>query len=339
MLNAIPAFARTTGLVAGLAVVAGSAAWAQDLPGEGKEATPVVSSIAGEQFQTRIVSEGLRRLGYEVREPLEIEYAAGHVALANGDAHWMAVHWDPLHTAFFNNAGGTDKLVKVGTLVPNSTQGYLIDKKTAEKHNITSIDQLKDPEIAKLFDADGDGKADLTGCTPGWGCERVIEHHLDEYGLRDTVRHNQGSYSAIIADTIARYRQGEPILYYTWTPYWVSGVLVPGEDVVWLSVPYTSLPEGEEGADTTLPDGTNVGFSINDQKIVANKEWLEDNPAARRFMELVRIPVNDVSAQNLKMERDGEDSAEDINRHVREWIEAHQDEFNQWIEEAKAAAS
>ena len=90
---------------------------------------------------------------------------------------------------------------------------------------------LKDPKIAAKFDEDGDGKADLAGCVPGWGCERVIEHHLTEYGLRDTVTHNQGEYNAIIADTISRYKNGKPILYYTWTPYFVSGSLVPGKDI------------------------------------------------------------------------------------------------------------
>lgn len=45
----------------------------------------------------------------------------------------------------------------------------MIDKKTAEQYHITSIDQLKDPQIAKLFDTNNDGKADLTGCTPGMG--------------------------------------------------------------------------------------------------------------------------------------------------------------------------
>jgi ABC-type proline/glycine betaine transport system substrate-binding protein len=51
----------------------------------------------------------------------------------------------------------------------------------------------------------------------------------------------------MIADTMARYQNGQPILYYTWTPYWVSGALVPGKDVEWLDVPYTSLPDGETG--------------------------------------------------------------------------------------------
>ncbi len=125
-----------------------------------------------------------------------------------------------------------------GVYSDNAAQGYLIDKKTAEAHNITNIAQLQDPKIAKLFDADGDGKADLTGCNPGWGCEAMIEHHLDAYKLRDTVTHQQGTYSALIADTITRYKSGKPMLYYTWTPYWVSNELKPGKDVVWLEVPF-----------------------------------------------------------------------------------------------------
>ena len=91
--------------------------------------------------------------------------------------------------------------------------GYLIDKKTADQYKITHISQLSDPALAKLFDTNGDGKADLTGCNPGWGCELVIEHQLTAYKLRGTITHNQGSYAALIADTIARLKQGKPILY------------------------------------------------------------------------------------------------------------------------------
>ncbi|OLT68771.1 hypothetical protein BI334_30540 [Moorena producens 3L] len=37
--------------------------------------------------------------------------------------------------------------------------------------NTIKPEQLKNPKIAKLFDSDGDGKANLTGCNPGWGME------------------------------------------------------------------------------------------------------------------------------------------------------------------------
>jgi glycine betaine/proline transport system substrate-binding protein len=306
---------------------------ADALPGEGVTVQPLQSSIAEETFQTLLVTKALQRLGYDVKPIKEIEYAAGHIAIANGDATFLAVHWDPLHIDFYEKAGGDEKLFREGTYVPHGLQGYLIDKKTAEEHGISNLGQLKSPKIAKLFDTDSDGKADLTGCTPGWGCEQVIEHHLDAYGLRDTITHNQGSYAAIIADTIARYKQGESILYYTWTPYWVSGVLVPGKDVVWLQVPFSSLPGERSDVDTVLSDGSNYGFQANDQKIVANKTFAESHPDAAKLFSIMSVSNNDVSAQNLRM-RDGEDSIKDIERHVDAWIRANQEKMDSWIEEA-----
>lgn len=322
--------------LAATACVFAAVAAATPLPGEGVTVQPLKSSIAEETFQTLLVMKALERLGYDVEPIKEIEYAAGHVAIANGDGTFLASHWDPLHVDFFEKAGGSDKLIREGTYSPRGLQGYLIDKKTAAAHNITNLGQFKDPKIARLFDANGDGKADLTGCTPGWGCEQVIEHHMDAYGLRNTVTHNQGSYSAIIADTIARHNQGEPIFYYTWTPYWVSGVLVPGKDVVWLQVPFSSLPGERKNVDTTLPDGSNYGFQANDQRIVANREFAEAHPDAARLFSIMRVSSNDISAQNLRM-RDGEDSAKDIERHADAWIRANQAKFDGWIAEAMKA--
>lgn len=314
-------------------------ALAADLPGKGVKVQPVDQGLIEEQFQYEVLIAGLEQLGYQVKPILHMagEVVTSHLAVGRGDADFYAVHWDPLHLKFYQKAGGGTTMLKVGELTPGALQGYLIDKKTADKYNITNIDQLKDPKIAKLFDADGDGKADLSGCNPGWGCERVIEHQLTEYGLRDTVEHNQGTYFALIADTISRYKAGQSVLYYTWTPLWVSGTLVPGKDVEWISVPYTSLPGERQEVDTTLPDGRNSGFAVNLVRIIANKEFLDENPAARKFFELAKIPINDVSAENGQI-RAGEKTDADIKRHASQWIAAHQQEFDSWIDAAKKAA-
>ncbi|WP_310309599.1 glycine betaine/L-proline ABC transporter substrate-binding protein ProX [Hydrogenophaga laconesensis] len=312
-------------------------ATAQSLPGQGVKVQPLQSSIAEETFQTLLVSRALVKLGYDVQPIKEVEYPTAHVAIANGDATFMADHWDPLHADFYKNAGGDAKLYRQGAYSPGAAQGYLIDKKTADAHKITQIDQLKDPAIARLFDNNGDGKADLTGCNPGWGCEAVIEHHLDAYKLRDTVTHVQGSYAALIADTITRLKQGQPILYYTWTPYWVSGVLRPGQEVVWLQVPFSSLPGEQAKLDTKLPNGQNYGFVLNTQRIVANKQFTEQNPAAARLFEVMSLPVADINAQNLRM-RDGENKPQDVERHTDAWIKAHQKTFDGWVAQAMAAA-
>jgi glycine betaine/proline transport system substrate-binding protein len=323
-----------TGAALGGLMAAGSA-FAAEMPGEGVEVTPATSSIAEEIFQTKILMQGLEELGYEVNNHIELAYPTMHLGIANGDITFSSTHWDPLHKAFYEKAGGADTIWRSDAYIKNSLQGYLIDKKTADEHNISSIADLAKPEIAALFDADGDGKADLTGCNPGWGCERVIEHHMDEYGLRDTIKHNQGSYFALMADTITRHENGEPILYYTWTPLWVSGVLVPGDNVEWLEVPYTSLPDGQE-PDTELADGRNLGFAVNTQRIMATKEWIDENPAAAAFFNAADVPVNDVSAQNLLM-REGEDSIKDIERHAANWIDENREQFDSWLQAARDA--
>jgi len=329
---------RGLALTAGLsAALAAGPAIAADQPGKGINVIPLKSSIAEETFQTILVSKALKALGYNVEDIKELEYPAAYVAIANGDGTFMADSWDPLHKDFYQAAGGDAKIYRKGVYSKGALQGYLIDKKTADEHGITNLGQLKDPKIAKLFDANGNGKADLAGCTPGWGCEKVIEHQLDTFKLRDTVEHNQGSYSAIMADTIARHKQGKPVLYYTWTPYWVSGVLVPGKDVRWLNVPFSSLPGERKGVDTALPDGSNYGFQANEQKIAANRKFAEANPAAAKLFSIMTLSSNDISAQNLLMQK-GQNSQADIERHADAWIKAHQDTWNGWLKQARAAA-
>jgi glycine betaine/proline transport system substrate-binding protein len=310
-----------------------------DLPGEGVTVTSAHSSLQEERFQTEIVNRALQALGYETEEPAEIEYATMYVAIANGDLDYTPVNWEKLHAEFYENSGGDEQLTTLGVIVPNVLQGYQIDQATAEAEGITSLEQLQDPEIAALFDTDGDGKANLTGCNPGWGCELVIEHHLDAYDLRDTVEHDQGQYSALIADTITRYEQDEPVLFFTWTPLWLAGVLEPDTDTIWLEVPFTDLPD-EQGdiaeADTTA-EGVNLGFAVDRMRITANNDFIAENPAAAKLFELVQVPIEDISAQN-KLMQDGEDSADDIAGHVDQWIEDNQATFDGWVEEAQAAA-
>lgn len=320
------------------AILAGSLSFhvvAESMPGEGISVQAVQSPIAEETFQTMLVNEALRELGYDVKPIQEVDYSAGYTSIANGDITFMATNWYPLHNTMYENAGGDDVFYRQGHYISGAAQGYLIDKKTAEAHGIDNIEDFQNPDIARLFDTDGDGKADLTGCQAGWGCEGVIEHQLNAFGLRETVTHKQGQYAAIISDTITRYKNDEPIFYYTWTPYWVSGILVPGRDVVWLEVPYSSNPNG---TDTTLPNGRNYGFDINSERIVANRDWVEANPAAKKLFEVMTLSVNDVSAENMQI-RNGEDSQRAIMAHTKAWIEANRSTFDSWLEQARAAAN
>jgi glycine betaine/proline transport system substrate-binding protein len=202
---------------------------------------------------------------------------------------------------------------------------------------------LQDPEIAAVFDRSGDGKADLVGCSEGWACEQVVDHHLDAYGLNQTVTQTKGDYEELAGEAIDRYRNGEPVLLYNWTPHWFTSELVLGEDVAWLGVPFSSLPD-DPSADTTIGElpgcletPCDLGFGYNDIRSVANKTFLLENPPAARLLELIEIPLKDISDQNLKMFQ-GESYPADISRHAEVWIEQNRDLVDAWLDAARSAA-
>ncbi len=326
-----------------MALVAGAPNAFADQPGAGKT---VKASRAGWDtfwFAGEILRIGLEELGYEVEDPVTLTSAARYPALAAGDVHYTSDVVMPNESGFIEKAG--DAVELLGPIMqPGSIQGYLVDRKTAEAHGITHLDDIKRPEIGKLFDRDDDGKADLVGCNPGWSCEAVINHHFGVYDLGGTMQHLQGEYNVLVGDAVARYRAGEPIFIYAWYPNTATVEMAPGEDLVWLQVSKTDLPSGV--TDTALSgitgcaggaDPCNTGWSATTYLIGGNSDWLAENPAARSLFASIRMDLADRVKQNLAMKA-GEDSEEDLRRHAEEWIAAHRQDFDSWLDAARAAA-
>ena len=321
-----------------------------------EEALPQESSVAGPSaappirigrgtwdtgwFQAEIYRQLLCELGYQVPAPRTYDSDDFYEAAAAGEVDFWANGWFPLHNVFLQDQKIQNKLELVGYEVKaGALQGYLIDKASSLRYGITKLSDLKDPELARIFDADGDGRADLVGCKKGWGCEPVIEHHLDVYGLRDTVEHWGGEYSLLSRQVVNRFMRGHPVLFYTWTPNWTVGVLEPGEDVVWLEVPFPSLPEGQdEMEDKTLVHGVSgcpsspcaMGWPPSDIRVVANRKFLARNPAVRNLFEAVSVPLEDIHAQNARI-YEGEGSPKDFERHARRWIRDNRKKVDRWL--------
>ena len=307
-----------------------------DQPGTGVTVRSANTDWLEEQFVTEIINIGLVELGYTLEDIQQVDYAALHVAVANGDLDYTTGFYNVGFDDSFENAGGEAKLERLGEVVPDGgQQGILVDKTTADEYGIESVEQLQDPELAALFDSDGDGRANLAGCQTGWSCNTVIEHHLEAYALEDTVEQDQGAYAALLADVLTRQGQGEPVLFYAYSPHWVLTELRPGEDVVWLSVPFTALPDDFDPATDTTVEGQNLGFPVAKQTLLANQTFVDDNPVAGRWLDLVEIPAADMNAESQRIQ-EGENSPEDIRRHAESWVEANRDRFEDWLAEAKA---
>ena len=333
---AIALLAVLVALVAVLALPGGAAA-AQDAPDDAPVVRLARPTWDTGWFQAEVYRLLLERLGYRVDGPVTMSNPEFYEAVAAGEVELWASGWFPLHDSLVASA---DSVEAVGTQVDDGAlQGYFIDAATAEAHGISNLGDLADPAVAGLFDHDGDGRADLVGCEVGWSCAVTIDHHLRVYGLSATVEHVQGDYSPLISETIARHRAGRPVLYYTWTPNWTIGEMVPGRDAVWLEVPFPSLPEDQASAlDRTAiagitgcaNDPCQTGWPPNDIRTVANSDFLDANPPVRTLLEQVVIPLDDISAQNVLMVTEGGDP-DDIRRHASEWVAANAGLVDRWI--------
>ena len=332
--------------IAAMTVTGAFIAQASDaLPGKGVKVQPARATWNTGFFQEALVRRGLDTLGFKVKKPKDLANPIFYKSVALGDVDYWTNGWFPNHDGqlpknFYDKAEKAGFVVKAGGL-----QGYLVSKKHVEQFNITSLDDFKRDEVKKAFDKNKDGKADLTACPPGWGCEQVIAHHMKVYDLDDHVNPVKASYEAGMAAALAEYKDGEPVFFYTWAPNWTIFKLKPGEDVMWINVPETMPKESQmagkdrmevAGITGAVSDPVKLGFVVSDIQIVANSKFLAENPAAKKFFEIFTLPLGDINEQNTKM-NEGEKSQKDIERHVDEWIAKNKTTWDGWIAQAMAA--
>lgn len=340
-----------SGLIIGL-LLTGLVGFAQEKPGEGVKVTVGRATWQSAKPVEAVTTLLMERLGYEVKPPKSMSNPIFYQSLALGDLDYWPNVWWPLHAPQLPE-DFEDSATILGQIVENGAiQGFLVDKKTAEKFNIVSLTDFKRPEVIEAFDYDDNGKANLGGCPPGWGCEEAIKRMLDNYELRDYIEVAKPGYSAMFADRSTRYSKGQPVFYYTWTPNYTVLDLVPGEDVVWINTPYVHptneaqkavISEAGVGAMVihNLKGGVteyiHTGWPPGDIRFAANDKFLANNPAAKKLMQLVTIPMEDLNDMT-RMISEGKDERSDVLNMAEAWIEEHQDQVQSWLEKARAAA-
>ncbi|KJS33408.1 MAG: glycine/betaine ABC transporter [Desulfatitalea sp. BRH_c12] len=331
------------GAALAVAPVAASAQTKQ--PGEGVTIQPARATWNTGFFQEALVRRGLEALGYTVKRPKDLQNPIFYKSVSLGDVDYWTNGWFPNHDSqlpkdFYDKADKYGYVVKSGGL-----QGYLVSKKEVERFNIKSLDDFKREEVRKAFDANGDGKADLTACPPGWGCENVIDWHMKAYDLGDYIAPSKASYEAGMGSALGNYKSGQPIFFYTWAPNWTIFKLKPGQDVMWINVPKIIPKDSQKsavdrmtatGIEGAVSDPIKLGFVVSDIRIVANKKFMAKNPAAQKFFEVFTLPLSDINQQNTLM-NEGEKSQKAIERHADEWISKNTERWNDWLTQARKA--
>ena len=314
-------------------------------------------------FQAEVYKLMLEELGYNVSEPSELELSPSlaFLAMSQGEFDFWANSWYPGHLSWLeaerpDGSKVGDHLTIVGEeMMAGGLQGFLITKSVAEENGIETLDQLySDPELASLFDQDGDGSPELYGCPESWTCDNIITEMACQFDW--PLTQVQAGYDTMIAEATDLANAGEPMVIYTWTPSAYITQLIPGDNVMWISVEgevtdaNCSGQENAEqyaqpnaiasiGADSCLTNSSGdcrLGWTAADIQVTANTEFLDANPAAAELLDQVVLPLIDVALANV--EQDATDGSVAAIRAIAErWVDDNRALVDGWLDAARAA--
>ena len=151
-----------------------------------------------------------QNLGLEV----ELQNGTNPIVFEAMDSGAMHVHpevWMPnqqnLHDTFVKDNGTV-------VMNPNGVaafQGMCVDQATADEHGITSIDDLTNPDIAAIFDSNGDGQGELWIGAPGWASTNIEKIRAKSYGYDQTMELTESDETLAYAGLDNAIKTGKPL--------------------------------------------------------------------------------------------------------------------------------
>jgi glycine betaine/proline transport system substrate-binding protein len=294
-----------------------------------------------------VLAEVLRTRYHAEVSTISAEQTAVFAAMAKGDGS-VDVHpavWSGASQTLIDRYVTKDGTIRLSTHSYNATDGFYIPKFFAEAHNIKSIEDLKKPEIAKLFDVNGDGRGDYWPGAPGWYVANIYRVKAISYGL-------EKYYSPLVAsDALLKSqlktveaKKTNGLLFY----YWKPEALHQMYDLVRLEEPPFDgyAMDSKKGTPEYKADGC---YKFIDPKDSPN--WLKESkitcsspaqpvyvgystslekraPEIANFLHNVSIKADDVSAwiYSLTVDKKPADVV------AKEWIAAHPDRIKEWTD-------
>ncbi len=228
-----------------------------------------------------------------------------------------------------NRQGIWDKYVdgaqSVGHNVPYpGTQKMYVPTYMADR--VSSVEDLMDPEIAAMFDKDGNGKGEYWAGDAGWKSTRMWQVKFKSYGLSELWEAEILPDATFKAQLKASIQREQPILFYYWTPEWVHAAY----DITPLAEP--ARTEGCEDMDLDQEDwleASHFNCASTDAAIyVAYSKSLETrNPPVAKFLSQIELDPDVVNQWILQIGRDKMDPR-DV---AEEWVANNMDIVDTWI--------
>jgi len=241
------------------------------------------------EFITAVTQEILER-GFGCRtETIPGNTLTFEQALANNDLQIIAEEWVN-RSDIWKKAADAGKVRAVGNSFTGATEGWAVPdyliKGDPLRHlpasapNLHSVFQLREPQYVALFkDPEQPDHGRFLNCPSGWTCEEKNTDKLNAYGLADRyIDFRPGTGPAMDAAIVSAYLQGQPLLFYYWSPSAIAGRLhltaleePPYSAACWQAMTTSGGKNGQGCASppSVIVYGVSSGFAAAAPEIVA----------------------------------------------------------------------
>lgn len=196
---------------------------------------------------------------------------------------------------------------------------YMSDK-------VSSFDDLANPEIAAMFDKDGDGLGEYWAGAPDWASTKMWQVKFKSYGLDELWEPVLVPQDTFLAQLKGNIAGEEPVLFYYWTP---EAVHAQYELSSLSEAPRTEGCEDLNLDEEDWLESSTFNCESKDATIyIAYSKSLEErNPAVAKMLSNVQLDPAVINQWILQIKGDGEDPA-DV---AEAWVEENMDTVNGWM--------
>ena len=190
----------------------------------------VIMGYSGDNIIMYIYGELIQKLGYNV-EYTPADYIGQFAGVGEGDLHIASPGWDTTAKDVMAKAFGSGKVLNMGNIgiAVNEDWWYPLYVKD-HCPGLPDWKALMEPDCVKaLSTPETEPKARFLSGPIEWG--GTDPQRIDAMGLDFEVV-NAGSDGALAADLVAAIKRKQPIVAWSWEPYWIPA-LYPGEFVEW----------------------------------------------------------------------------------------------------------
>lgn len=190
-----------------------------------KEVITLVDTSYETQWIYNAVVEFIIENAYDYPvEPLTLTVPVGQVSLANGDVDaWLDLWWW-YYLEWYHPAIEDGKIENLGPAMEPAPSFWMVPKYTADEHNIKTIEDMKRPEVVKLFsDPEEPSKGRFVNCPIGWECQLINRIKMEAYGLTEFYNIAEASAGGLDAEMAGAQIKKQPVFGYYWAPTSLMG--------------------------------------------------------------------------------------------------------------------